>query len=218
MYGAMRERALASTRLAGGATALTVTAGLAVVLVLGMGGHIVTVKEDKLMLSVMPERTESPPEERKVFDDMSDVSLDVVRPDVVVEDFVYDETPIQVDAGPPLRGEAGPDIREISARPGPPTAPTVVRTAAKLIPGPPPPYPASPVRLGIEGVTGVEVCLDVRGSVTSAALAESSGNKALDDAALKWVRNAKFTPAKLDGAPQAVCGHSVSYEWKLDRR
>ena len=43
-------------------------------------------------------------------------------------------------------------------------------------------------------------------------------HKSLDQAALKWVRDAKFTPAKVDGAPQAVCGHTVDYEWTLNKR
>ena len=73
MYGAMRERALASTRMAGGATALTVTAALGLAVVLGMGGHALMVKDEPLMFTVTPDPVVTPPPERPRFDDTNDV-------------------------------------------------------------------------------------------------------------------------------------------------
>ena len=93
-----------------------------------------------------------------------------------------------------------------------------MRTSASMLPAASPAYPPSEVRTGNEGITALEVCVDARGRVSSAALTGSSGHPVLDNAALKWVRDRRFTPAKVDGAPQAICGHAVSYEWKLDQR
>ena len=86
-----------------------------------------------------------------------------------------------------------------------------------LLPATPPPYPASEVRKNNQGVTKLSVCLDTRGRVTSATLAETSGHPVLDQAAMKWVRTLKFTPLTLDGAPQSICNHAVDYEWTLKR-
>jgi protein TonB len=66
-----------------------------------------------------------------------------------------------------------------------------------------------------QGTSTLDVCVDARGRVSSATLASSSGHATLDNAALKWVRTARFTPGNLDGIAQSVCGHQVVYEWNL---
>lgn len=217
MYGAMRERASGSTRIAGGVTALTIGTALGVAVVIGMGGHALIEKEEKLMFTVIPEQTVTPPPEAtRDFYVTEETTLNVARPlDInIVFDVEDTETRIitRTDS-PPNEGE----MTKVFVAPTPPKPPGV-RTAARIIPGAAPPYPAPDVRKGNEGVSELEVCLDARGRVTSAQLVKTSGSVSLDKAALEWVREAKFTPAKLDGAAQAVCGHSVDYEWKLDRR
>lgn len=217
MYGAMRERASSSTRLAGGVTALTATAVLAFAVVVGMGGQIANVLEEKLIFNVIPDTPAPPPLEiNRTFDVTSPSDFEHERPVVDVPVFTSDDPPITivVDPGPRTRTDTGPGVPE--AKVAPPKAP--VRTLAKLLPAAPPPYPAADVRKGNEGTTRLNVCLDARGRVTSASVAGSSEHASLDQAALKWVRDAKFTPAKVDGAPEAVCGHSVDYEWKLNTR
>jgi protein TonB len=216
MYGAMREHAPSSTRLAGVITAAAVTAGMAGLLALGVGHAIAKPALEPILFSVLPdEPREVLPEPDRQLDIASDETLTLVSPDRDILVFV-------VEADPPLRGSPDPEPRkppgtDIGAGTGP--APrAVVKIGAKLLPGTPPPYPTSEVRRGNEGVSSLQVCLDVRGRVTSASLAKSSGHKSLDDAALKWVRDAKFSPATLDGAAQAVCGHSVDYEWTLNKR
>ena len=74
----------------------------------------------------------------------------------------------------------------------------------------------SSIRANEQGVSTLDVCVDARGRVSSATLAASSGHTTLDSAALKWVRSARFTPGKLDGVAQSVCGHTVVYEWNLE--
>ncbi len=218
MYGAMRERALASTRLAGGATALTVTAALGLAVILGMGGHALMVKDEPLMFTVMPDPVVTPPPEpaERLFDTNTETTPTFVQPDIDIF-FEVEDPPIRAPRNPEPHatpGPAGPSETVIPTLPKPPG----VRTAAKIIPAAAPPYPGISIRRNEQGVSTLEVCLDVRGVVTSAKLSVSSGHEALDGAALKWVRSAKFTPAKIDGAAQAVCGHSVSYEWNLSKR
>ena len=218
MYGAMRERASSSTRLAGGVTALTTTAVLAVAVVVGMGGQLAKVLDQKLMFTVIPDAPPIPPplEIERQFDVTNDIDMDRPLPRVDVPKFEADEPPITivVDPGPRTRIDTGPGAPE--AKVAPPKAP--IRTLAKLLPAASPPYPAADVRKGNEGITRLNVCLDARGRVQSASVAGSSGHASLDQAALKWVRDARFTPAKVDGAPEAVCGHVVDYEWKLNTR
>lgn len=215
MYGAMREHAPSSTRLAGVVATAAVVTGAAWALAMGFGHYIAKPPMEPILFSVLPDEPRDVlPEPDRPLDVMSDEKLTLVAPvqnDLV---FVVEDPPVTGDRNPPPRPPAPPGA-DAAPAPGPRAA---VRVGAKLLPGDPPPYPASEVRRGNEGVSSLQVCLDVRGRVTLASLAKSSGHKSLDDAALKWVRDAKFTPAKVDGAPQAVCGHSVDYEWTLDKR
>jgi protein TonB len=202
--------------MAGGATALTITTALGVAVVLGMGGHMLTVKDEPLMFTVIPDQPmeKLPDVVRDAFNTDADVAPAPKPALVEIPTFEVEETRVIARTDPlPSEGEG----TTVFVAPTPPKPPGV-RTAAKIIPGVAPPYPSGPVRRGEEGVSVLEVCLDARGVVTSAKLATSSGYEALDDAALKWVHSAKFTPAKLDGVAQAVCGHSVSYEWSLSKR
>jgi TonB family protein len=213
MYGAMREHAPSSTRLAGVITAAAVTAGMAGLLALGVGHAIAKPPLEPILFSVLPDEPRDVlPEPDRRLDVTSDQDFKLLAPvrDILV--FVAEEPPIRGSTEPPT----GPGT-DAGAGTGP--APrAVVKVGAKLLPGTPPPYPASEVRRGNEGVSSLHVCLNARGRVTEASLAKSSGHKALDQAALKWVRDAKFSPATVDGAAQSVCGHTVDYEWTLDKR
>ena len=214
MYGAMREHAPSSTRLAGVITAAAVTAGMAGLLALGVGHAIAKPPLEPILFSVLPdEPREVLPEPDHKLDVTSDQEFTLLAPVRDIPVFIAEEPPIRGSSEPPRTGP-GPDA---GAGTGP--APrAVVKVGAKLLPGTPPPYPPGEVRRGNEGVSSLQVCLDARGRVTEASLAKSSGHKSLDQAALKWVREAKFSPAKVDGAPQAVCGHTVDYEWTLNKR
>lgn len=214
MYGAMREHAPSSTRFAGMVTTVAVTAGAAWMLAVGVGHYIAKPPLEPILFSVLPdEPREVLPEPDRKLDVTSDQDFVLLAPVRDIPDFVAEDPPIRGSTEPPRTGPG----TDPGAGAGP--APrAVVKVGAKLLPGPPPPYPYSEIRRNNEGVSSLQVCLDVRGRVTSASLAKSSGHSSLDQAALKWVREAKFTPAKVDGAPQAVCGHSVDYEWTLSKR
>ncbi len=215
MYGAMREHAPSSTRLAGLASATAMTLAMGFALANGMGNYIAANLPDPIIYVPLPDAppSEPPPLTSDPLDVSSDASLLAVDPVVLLDRFEVDNPPMTGTLDPPPRK---PAATSNTATPTPPKPP--VRTSAIMLPAASPAYPVSEVRKGNQGISSLDLCLDARGRVTSAALISSSGHPALDNAALKWVRDRKFTPAKVDGAPQAICGHAVSYEWKLDKR
>ena len=213
MYGAMREHAPRSTRLAGALTAATATLAFGYAMANGMGAYIVSKLPDPIIYVPLQDTptVEIPTPTASELDTVSD-RLVIVDVDYIPTEFAIDEKTIIAEVGTEPRREIGPVI---PLSPGPPVP---IRTRAKLIPAPSPTYPPIDIRMNHEGASALEVCLDTGGRVTSANLASSSGYSTLDQAALKWVLSAKFTPAKLDGRPQSICGHPVVYEWTLNRR
>jgi protein TonB len=98
------------------------------------------------------------------------------------------------------------------------TAPAPVqqtRSNPKLIASDKPAYPSASRRAGEEGTTRLQVCVNAAGRVTSVSVAGSSGYQRLDDAAMQWLRGERFTPAKVNGVAQDMCGYNVYYEWTL---
>ncbi len=108
-------------------------------------------------------------------------------------------------------------ISNVTDRPVPPPAPVaapverkaaVVRMKIDLRRSPSTAdfYPASARRAEIEGVVTVQVCSGADGKVSGdPTVANSSGNAALDEAAVKWARRARFTPGTEDGNPVTMC-------------
>lgn len=80
------------------------------------------------------------------------------------------------------------------------TAPVAVveppRYDAAYLANPPPAYPASARRRGIEGTTTVEARVGPGGEAREVKLAASAGDAALDGAALEAVRGWRFVPAR----------------------
>lgn len=212
MYGAMREHAPSSTRLTGAlsAAALTIAAGYGLAT---MGLNVTHILPDPITYVALADepKAEPPPTTAETLDTSSETKLYAPPIELNIPDYEAVRT-VTGDTNPPLPPRP-PGPPETGANIPPPKAP--VRVAAKLLPAPPPPYPVQPIRLKQEGNSGLSVCVDANGRVSSATLASSSGSGKLDEAALKWVRNSRFKPATVDGAPQPVCGHSVVYEWRL---
>jgi protein TonB len=212
MYGAMREHAPRSTRLTGAisAAALTLATGYALAT---MGLNVSHVFPDPIIYVALADepKTEPPVTTSETLDMSSDIKLFAPPLPLDIPRFEA-EPPITGDTNPPpLPPRRGPT--ETGANIPPPKA--AVRIAAKMLPAASPPYPPSVIREKKQGDSGLTVCVDANGRVSSATLASSSGSDKLDEAALKWVRNSRFKPATVDGAPQPVCGHSVVYEWRL---
>lgn len=128
----------------------------------------------------------------------------LVAPEI---DFVPEEPPVIVA---PV-AEPVPDPVPVTPAP----APIQSRSAPKLIASDKPAYPTASQRAGEQGTTQLDVCIASNGRVTSVKIARSSGHTRLDEAAAKWIRGERFQPAKINGAAQDVCGHSVVYEWSL---
>lgn len=82
----------------------------------------------------------------------------------------------------------------VGSNTAPPTSPSILSA-------PDPKYPESARRANIEGTVGVELVIGAQGSVTSAWVAESSGNAALDQAAVDAVYRWRFAPGTLNGSP-----------------
>ncbi|MFN7183476.1 MAG: TonB family protein, partial [Thermomonas haemolytica] len=66
---------------------------------------------------------------------------------------------------------------------------------------PPPRYPPEALRMGIGGTVKVRVTVTPDGRVDRLELAETSGNRYLDRAALETVRRWTFRPAMRNGQP-----------------
>ena len=141
------------------------------------------------------------------------------------------EVPVEVAppelVAPPI--EVPPDIPPVIVAPPAPIVPPAPvqsapvapagsdRVAPKVRTRDEPPYPPQSLRANEQGTTHLEVCVSNAGRVTSASVADSSGHARLDDSALRWIRNARFSPGQVGGVAQSMCGHDVYYEWRLDR-
>lgn len=129
----------------------------------------------------------------------------LVAPEI---EFVPEELPV-ITA--PV-AEPAPIPEPVMAAPSP--AP-VSQIRPKLISGDKPEYPSASRRAGEQGTTHLKVCVNSSGRVTSVSVVGSSGSPRLDDAAAKWLRGERFSPGKVNGQAQDVCGNDVFYEWTL---
>ncbi|WP_462115320.1 energy transducer TonB [Lysobacter xanthus] len=89
------------------------------------------------------------------------------------------------------------------APPPPAPRPSVADRKARPIPGqtPPPEYPTRALRNGDGGTVLVMVHIGPDGVPTSTEIAQSSGSRELDRAAMQAVRNWRFEPEIHDGHP-----------------
>lgn len=121
---------------------------------------------------------------------------------------------------PPAPAQERPQLVEEKPMPAPvpeapvaPDAPTPAPLPAgvSLAPGdvpvpikdqsPPPDYPAAAMRAGAEGTVMVRVEVGTDGAPLSVDIAERSGSRDLDRAAVEAVRRWRFQPAQRDGQP-----------------
>lgn len=210
MYGAVRERARTSTQITGLSVAILTTALVGYALANGFVVNIARIIDTTITFTPLVDEVVPDEPVKRETDPLNTTtdSLEIPTPLTPNDTFTYDEGVItgSTDVGP----RPGPAIST-----GAGVTPKPVRIRPVLIKDDPPPYPPSEIRKRNEGDTALEVCIAANGRVTSASISASSGYPVLDTAALKWVRDARFTPGKLDGVAQAVCGHGVTYEWNL---
>ena len=170
----------------------------AVALTFGMGGLFTA-------MNFNAERMERISSEL-VFIDPPAPPMPLIAPEI---EFVPEEIP--VITATVIEALAVPEPAPVIAAP----APIQSRSAPRLIASDKPAYPTASQRAGEQGVTQLDVCVASNGRVTSVSVARSSGYTRLDEAAAKWIRGERFTPAKINGAARDVCGHTVVYEWNL---
>jgi protein TonB len=209
MYEALRPRARTSSQTAGASLTVLIVAVVGYAAMIGVGLPAIPPLAPATTIVALP----PPPAEDTPAPAFKDIDAPLPAPPIPLQPLPpigeWDDSPFIVQPAPaPAPGPA--------ATPAPPRPAPALSTTPRLRAGDPPPYPAAEIRRSAQGVTGLTICIDARGRVTSATLANSSGHKGLDDAALKWVRSARFTPATRDGAPQAVCDHAIAYEWRLE--
>jgi protein TonB len=95
---------------------------------------------------------------------------------------------------PPSSPIAAPVAASAPSAPAAPLEPP--RFAAAYLANPPPPYPVSARRRGIEGEVRLEARISPAGQAQEVKVATSAGDASLDEAALEAVRHWRFEPAR----------------------
>jgi len=125
-----------------------------------------------------------------------------------------EKPPVQViapDINITVPVEAPPPIQNVTtkAAPPPPPAPRAVAPGTPIKPISMPDvhdyYPEQARRDGQEGRAQVKVCVGANGKIVSAETATTSGFPALDEAAIKVAKAARFKPATTEGKAVDSC-------------
>ena len=140
-------------------------------------------------------------------------SSDPVPPDTQVKPYEIGDELLPGEPGPPSpdgvpggEGEPGAAAGAVEQTP--------VFWKMKPVETRPPVYPPRCLRMGIEGTVRVRVLVGEDGRVQEVTVGKSSGDAALDEAALEAVRYWRFEPAKRDGVPVRAWA-VVPIEFKL---
>jgi protein TonB len=150
-----------------------------------------------------------PPEPSQAPDDTARQKPKLTRPvpilvDTPTTDPVPPDTQVrQYEIGDEqLPGVPGPTMPEGTADgTGDDAADAPVLQRLKVLEMREPGYPPRCRRMGIEGTVRVQVLVGTNGRVVRAMVARTSGDEALDAAALEAVDDWRFEPARRDGAP-----------------
>jgi len=198
----------------GGARAAGVITSAAMLLA---GGYIFTYGMIRQYVAPAPDPTElvileqQKPQEVLPLPEVKTVELDTPPPPELTAppiEFVPDIPPVIVAPAAPIE----PVVAPVAPAP----APTGDRTTPKLRSTDKPPYPSASIRAAEQGTTKLQLCVTAQGRVQSVSVAGTSGFARLDEAAAKWVRNARFAPGTAGGSPTAMCGYNIFYEWNLE--
>jgi len=140
-------------------------------------------------------------------------TTDPVPPDTQVKPYEIGDELLPGEPGPP-----SPDgVPGGEAEPGAPAGPideTPVFWKMKPIETRPPIYPPRCLRMGIEGTVRVRVLVGEDGRPQEVTIGKSSGETALDEAAMEAVRYWRFEAAKRNGVPVRAWA-VVPIEFKL---
>lgn len=121
-----------------------------------------------------------------------------VPPDTQVKQYEIGDELLPGEPGPPTpEGLPDGDAHQAAA----PVEETPVYWKLELVDMKPPIYPPRCLRMGIEGRVKVRVLVGENGRPQEVALGLSSGDAALDQAAMDAVREWRFEPARRNGVP-----------------
>lgn len=155
----------------------------------------------EIINEVKPEEPPPPPPPVKAVE-MPPVSV----PPVLVDIQIPIETPpIQITTAPPPPGPPAPPVFGPPAPPAPAVATVTTKFAIRVRPEVIDFYPPTSITLQEEGRPVVKICWDLKGKVLTSEIAESSGKKRLDDAAIKYGLRMAMKPATVDGQPVVGC-------------
>ncbi|MES2825016.1 MAG: energy transducer TonB [Pseudomonadota bacterium] len=102
----------------------------------------------------------------------------------------------------------------VAKPPAEPTTSTKAKPTGKGLSRPD--YPAASIRLGEEGVVGLQLYINEEGRVAEAKIAASSGFERLDEAAVKHAqRSWKFVPC-MQGDKPVACWLPLNFRWKIE--
>ncbi len=174
--------------------------------------YAATKPESTTQPTLVPQETLTPPEERIKPETLAQrpraetlarrtETIPAVKPK---PETVVSQPPVETT--PPPKEETTPQIvpyAKVEIKPNPISIPK-------------PEYPEMARRARIEGQTIVKVLVEVDGSVIDAQILKSSGNDALDEAALVAARQAKFSPARQKDIPVRVWV-SIPFNFYLKR-
>jgi protein TonB len=132
-----------------------------------------------------------------------------VPPDTEVKQYEIGDELLPGDPGPPMPPDAEPLYADAA-----PVEETPVHWNLKLLDMKPPVYPPRCLRMGIEGLVKVRVLVGENGRPQEVTIGRSSGETALDNAAMEAVRDWRFEPAKRNGVPVRAWA-VVPVEFKL---
>lgn len=113
----------------------------------------------------------------------------------------------------PVAASQGSGTQSIEGSGGKPGRILPPRVLSKVEPD----YPESARRQGVEGVVRVKIEINEQGRADSVWVTGSSGNDALDEAAMRAVRKWRFTPARDENSGLAMsCTTSLSIAFNLN--
>jgi protein TonB len=138
-------------------------------------------------------------------------TTDPVPPDTQVKPYEIGDELLPGVPGPPSPEGADGDSLYADAAP---VEETPVYWKLKLVEMKPPVYPPRCLRMGIEGRVRVRVLVGENGRPQEVTLGQTSGESALDQAAMDAVRGWRFEPARRNGVPVRAWA-IVPVEFKL---
>lgn len=173
------------------AIVISIVVHIVLILVLpGMQPPDFSVGEKELVVHDIPPEIAIPPPPAKIAKPAVPVEA-AVEEDVSEEITIAETTPeVDIPVAPPIEEQPVFTPYEV--------APVLIKGTVKLV------YPELLKKANIEGTVLLWLLIDEQGNVQKVQVYQSSGNTALDDAAVRAYQKARFTPAYSRDIPVKV--------------